>query len=174
MEKAEYKEKPIGHFGLALKNYTHFTSPIRRYPDLFIHRILSEYIFNKKSVLYLNKKYKKYVKKIAKTSSDSEKKAVLIERMCLDCFKAEFLKDKIGEKFEGTICSIIERGIFVVLDNTIEGFISIDNLDSSFYFEDNIRFVSKKLKKQYKIGDKINVFLKSVNVALSKIDFGLN
>ena len=171
MEKAEYSEKQIGHFGLALKNYSHFTSPIRRYPDLFIHRILSEYIFNKKNIDYIKTKYKKYIKKVAKTSSAAEKKAMLIERTSLDCFKAEFLKGKIGEKFKGRISSIIDRGIFVMLENTIEGFVSLKELHNSFYFENNIKFVSKKLSTSYEIGQEVKVILINLNISLGKIDF---
>lgn len=170
MEKAEYKETPIGHFGLALKKYTHFTSPIRRYPDLLIHRVLSEYIKNS-DLDSLNLKYKKYVKKAAKSSSKAEKKAISIERSCLDCFKAEFLEDKVGEKFKGEISSIIDRGIFVLLENTVEGFISLRELGSEFTFSDNLKFVSKDKKKSFEIGQKVEVIVKNVNISLGKIDF---
>ena len=170
MEKAEYKNTPIGHFGLALKKYTHFTSPIRRYPDLLIHRILSEYIQNA-NLDSLNLKYKKYVKRAAKSSSKAEKKAISIERSCVDCFKAEFLKDKIGEKFKGEISSIIDRGIFILLENTIEGFVSLKELGNNFIFSDNLKFVSKDKKKSYEIGQKVEVIVTNVNVSLGKIDF---
>lgn len=170
MEKAEYKETPIGHFGLALKKYTHFTSPIRRYPDLLIHRVLSEYIKNS-DLDSLNLKYKKYVKKAAKSSSKAEKKAISIERSCLDCFKAEFLEDKVGEKFKGEISSIIDRGIFVLLENTVEGFVSLRELGSEFIFSDNLKFVSKDKKKSFEIGQKVEVIVKNVNISLGKIDF---
>ncbi len=171
MEKAIYDTKPLGHFGLVLKNYTHFTSPIRRYPDLLIHRILKEYIFNSNSSKFLTKKYKKTVKKASKLASKSEKKAIFIERGCVDCFKAEYMERKIGETFTGIISSIINRGIFVMLNNTVEGFVSIKQLPKDLQFRDNLYFFSKQLNKSYKIGQTVKVSCTNVNISLGKIDF---
>ncbi len=173
MEKAEYQTKPLGHFGLVLKNYSHFTSPIRRYPDLLIHRILTEHLVNKTKINNITKKYSKIAKKAAKSSSKCERKAITIERACSNCFKAEFMKTKIGQTFEGVISSIISSGFFVMLENTIEGFVSIKELPQSFEFCDNFYFFSKKLNKSFKIGQKLKVTCFNVNISLGKIDFKL-
>lgn len=170
MEKAEYLEKASNHFGLALKTYCHFTSPIRRYSDLLVHRILKDFLFNGITKKELKKQYSHTTKKAAIQTSKTEKKAVLIERSSLSCFKAEFMQDKINQKFKAVISFIIDRGIFVILKNTIEGFVSAKSL-KGFEFCEDLSFVSKKLKKSYKIGQTIEVVCVNVNIYLGKIDF---
>lgn len=172
MEKAEYLEKSSNHFGLALKNYCHFTSPIRRYSDLLVHRILKDFLFKDISKKELKNKYKDLTKKAASQTSKTEKKAVLIERSCSSCFKAEFMQKKINQKFKATISFIIDRGIFVTLKNTIEGFVSAKSL-KGFEFCEDLSFVSKKLQKSYKIGQTVEVVCTNVNIYLGKIDFSI-
>ena len=174
MSKARYDTTAIGHFGLVLKNYTHFTSPIRRYPDLLIHRILSDYILKNEEIKVLNKTYKKITKKAAKQSSKTERTAISIERSCTNCFKAEYMKDKIGETFKGVISFITDRGMFVILDSLIEGFVSISSLDNSFKFHKELKLISTKTNQCYEIGQKVDVTLISCNISLGKIDFLIN
>ncbi len=171
MEKAQYCAKSDIHFGLVLKNYAHFTSPIRRYSDLMVHRILKDYIFNKKNSKTLKQIYHKEVKKAAKQTSKLERKSMLIERSCANCFKAEYMQSKIGKTLKGEISSIIDRGIFVTLKNTIEGFISLKDLDESFQFNKNLQLQSERLNKKYVIGQPIKIICSNVNVSLGKISF---
>ena len=171
MEKAEYKSKPTQHFGLVLKNYTHFTSPIRRYSDLIVHRILTDYMFNKTNYKKFEKIYEKQTKKVAKQTSKLEKKTILIERSCLNFFKAEYMQSKIGKTLKGEVSSITDRGVFVILKNTVEGFIALNELDKSFKFVENIKLYSEKLNKTYKLGQNVKVVCSEVNISLGKIYF---
>ncbi len=171
MAKAKYSPNPIGHYGLVLKNYTHFTSPIRRYSDLTIHRILTEYICKKESVKNLRKRYLKFVESASKQATETEKRAMLIERTTADCYKAEYMKSRVGENFEATITSITKNGLFVALENTIEGFVKIESLDGFYKYDGYIKLINPKTKKTYKIGQKVEVVCASSDVNSGKIDF---
>lgn len=171
MSKAKYSENPIGHYGLALENYAHFTSPIRRYPDLTIHRILSDYALGI-PIEEINNKYRKFVVKSSSQSSQQELNAMMIERECEDCYKAEYMSSHIGESFEGIISSVAGHGIYVRLANTVEGLIRIEALPEGEYEFDGL-FQLKQLngKKAYRIGDKILVRCVKSDINSGNIDF---
>lgn len=170
MAKAKYSEKNVGHYGLASKCYTHFTSPIRRYPDLIVHRYLRKYLFlNQVSAKDQDDALQKIIK-AAINSSQKERDAIDCEYEVEDMKKAEYMEPYIGEEYEATITSITNFGIFAALDNTIEGFIHISSLDGYFIYEENkMSLISKD--KTYRLGDKIKVRVKKASKELKQIDF---
>ena len=170
LKVARYEPENIGHFGIGGKYYCHFTSPIRRYPDLFIHRIISEYFTcTDKQKQRLAEKAEKY----AKTSSDREKVAQKVEREAESLKKAEFMEDKIGKEYEGIISSVTNFGIFVELENTIEGLIRFQDLGDEYfiYNESNRTLTGEKTNQVYKIGDKIKIKVIGASKELRQIDF---
>ncbi len=173
MAKARYSSQSIGHYGLALDNYTHFTSPIRRYSDLTIHRILSDYLFKKESTKNLKKHYSKFVSEASKHITETEKRAMLIERSTADCYKAEYMNNHIGEQFDGIITSIIKNGMFVTLPNTVEGFVRIETLKGNYQYDQFTKLVDLKTGHSYKIGQKVSVTCTLADVNSGKIDFEL-
>jgi ribonuclease R len=174
MAKAKYSEEPLGHFGLALKDYAHFTSPIRRYPDLAIHRIITD-ILAGYSKEWLCKRYGGFAHNAAEKSSNAELRAVAIERECEDCYKAEFMKSHIGAAFEGRISGVTESGFFVELPDTVEGRVSIRSLPEGEYdFSYPISLTEKFSGVSYNLGDTVRVICAAVNVSEGKIDFVLD
>ncbi len=173
MAKAKYDKSPIGHFGLALEDYSHFTSPIRRYPDLAIHRILSDVVqgFDQK---YLTKRYESYVQNASEQSSKMELVAMTVERKCEDCYKAEFMKSHVGETFDATIVSVIDFGFYVELPNTVEGLVHINTLRDDEYESDG-NFTIRGLfgGKTFTAGDKVKVVCVKTDVNSGNIDFEL-
>ncbi len=169
MQKARYAPENTGHFGLALDNYCHFTSPIRRYPDLTIHRIIKKFLDDKlpSNTLALSS----YVLEVSEQSSLTERMAEDAERTVDDQKKAEFMADKIGEEFNGKISGITESGIFVELDNTVEGFIYKEKLPKDNYIFDQTRFAMLGKNNQFRIGEKIYVKLVQVDIMTRHIDF---
>ena len=172
MQKARYLNKNLGHFGLALKDYCHFTSPIRRYPDLTIHRIIKEWL-HKDGKLSEERKNEidEFAFEAAEQSSACERNADYAERDVDDLWKAYLMKDRVGETFDATISSVTNFGIFVALENTVEGLIKIDDLPQDAYL-----FLDKQLRLKgsmhtYSLGDKIKVVLKNVNLQSRNIDF---
>lgn len=170
--KAKYSHENLGHFGLAAKYYCHFTSPIRRYPDLVIHRIIKESInkgIGAEREVYL----KKFVQEAAKQSSECEIAAQEAERETDDLKKVEFMQDRVGEAFEGVISSVTSFGMFVELDNTIEGLVRVSSMEDDYYIFDDKRYslIGENRKKVYKIGDEIKVKLIKADVAARQIDF---
>lgn len=171
MMKAKYSELPLGHFGLVMKEYAHFTSPIRRYADLSIHRILSDYLRDKDTDK-LKKKYTKFSEKASLRASQTEITAVNAERDCDKFYMAEFMQDKIGEKFAGIISGVAQSGIFVRLENTVEGRISTDLLpEGEYQTENNVAMVDTLSGIRFSVGDEINVVCAGVNVSMGTIDF---
>ncbi|MEG0663494.1 MAG: RNB domain-containing ribonuclease [Clostridia bacterium] len=170
MAKAKYSNEPLGHFGLVLDDYAHFTSPIRRYPDLCIHRILND-ICNKMSQSELNKKYESFVVRASVKSTEREIEAMKLERSCDDYYKAEFMQKHIGDDFVGTISSVTSFGIYVELENTCEGLIRIAGLSQGDYDYSNLRLKNMTNGKEYKIGDEIKVKVSAVDVNAGNIDF---
>ncbi len=176
LKVARYEAENKGHFGIASKYYCHFTSPIRRYPDLFIHRVisnLSEYVGNGQ-IEEMEEKADNY----AKNSSDREKVATKVERDAEDIKKAEFMEDKVGEEFEGIISSITGFGMFVELPSTVEGLVRFENFNSSVneyfnYNEDLKILVGARSGKIYKIGDKVKIRVIFASKLLKRIDFEL-
>lgn len=157
---ARYEAENKGHFGIASKYYCHFTSPIRRYPDLFIHRIISKYLETNYQIKETQlEKYNKQAVKYAEISSEREKIAQKVERDADNIKKAEYMQSKIGEEYEGIISSITSFGLFVELPNTVEGLIRFDDLGNEYfiYDEEKKTLQGEKSKKIYKIGDNIKI-----------------
>jgi len=174
LKVARYEAINKGHFGIASKYYCHFTSPIRRYPDLFIHRIISKYLENGYNLNEKDKdKYDGQALKNAEQSSEREKIAQKVERESLDIKKAEYMQDKIGNIYEGIISGVTAFGLFVELENTVEGLIRFDNLGNEFYIYDDERkrLIGEHTKETYKIGDKITVRVIEANKLLRKVAF---
>lgn len=171
---ARYENENKGHFGIASKYYCHFTSPIRRYPDLFIHRIISRYLENNYQLSDEQlEKYQEQSLRYAESSSDREKIAQKVERDAEDIKKAEFMQDKIGEEYDGIISSITSFGVFVELENTVEGLIRFDDLgDEYFIYDENKKTLQgEKSKKTYKIGDSIRIRVIFADKLTRRIDF---
>lgn len=173
MAKAKYSAEPVGHYGLAMKEYSHFTSPIRRYSDLAIHRILTAYEENP-SVDKLKKQFTKFSIKSSLQASQTELSAVNAERACEDFYMAEYMKNHIGEEFDGFISGVIANGIFVQLDNTVEGRIGVESLPVGFYeVQHSVSLVETNSKFAYTIGEKLKVKCVGVNVNSGLINFEL-
>jgi ribonuclease R len=170
MAKANYSTKNIGHFGLGFRYYTHFTSPIRRYPDVVVHRLLFEYLEKRK----IEKKHWDSYEKICLDSSLREKEASEAERSSIKYKQVEYMSGKIGENFEGTITGVTEWGLFVEEDKTkCEGLISVRNLSDDYYVFDKkgMSISGQKKKKKYRIGDKIKFRVKDANLNKKTIDY---
>ena len=172
MKKAIYSSASDYHFGLASENYCHFTSPIRRYPDLQIHRIIREYINGRLTEKKI-KSFEKILPEVADKCSFTERRAEQLEREIEDIRIAEFMSSKIGEEFEGVISGVTNFGVFVELDNTVEGLVHISNITDDYYIFDerNYCLTGERKKKTYKIGDIVNVKLIKVNIQNAEIDF---
>lgn len=171
LRQARYSPECLGHFGLAATYYCHFTSPIRRYPDLQIHRIIKEQISGKLSDKRITH-YENILYGVSDQSSVLERKAEMAERDVDDYYKAVFMSDKVGDEFEGHISGITNFGIFVELSNGVEGMISLESLpDYYIYYERSKTLVGETTKKVYKIGQKHKVKLIKVEVETRKIDF---
>lgn len=171
MAKAKYLEEPLGHFGLVLDDYAHFTSPIRRYPDLAIHRILTDLCYNKQSAKAIQKRYTAFAKEASAQSSQRELTSMRAERDCNDCYIAEYMLKHLGEDFEGFIVSIMDYGFYVELPNTVEGLVRIDSLKDGPYDFDGRFTLSKSGKPVYKVGDTVRVICAAANVSSGKVDF---
>lgn len=171
MAKAKYSDEPLGHFGLVLDDYAHFTSPIRRYPDLAIHRILTDLCYNKKTPDQIRKRYAAFANEAAHQSSERELVAMRIERACDDCYAAEYMSAHIGEHFEGMISSVQEFGFFVELPNTVEGLVRLDTLKNGPYDYDGRFALTKEGKSVYRVGDKVSVICAAANVSAGQVDF---
>lgn len=174
LKVARYESENDGHFGIASKYYCHFTSPIRRYPDLFIHRIISKYLENNYEISEKQKeKYEKQAEQYAKTSSDREKIATKVERDSIDIKMAEYMQDRIGEEYEGMVSSVTSFGIFVELDNTVEGLIRFENLGDEYfeYDEEHKQLIGEKTGITYKIGDRVKIKVINANKETRQIDF---
>lgn len=174
MKQARYSPECIGHFGLAARYYCHFTSPIRRYPDLMIHRIIKEYINGAIDESRVSKLTKE-VEYASKQSSDMERVAQDAEREVDDLKKAEYMADKVGEVFDGIISSVTGFGFFVELPNTIEGLIHISALDDDYYVfdEKHLSLIGERTKKVYRLGDEVKIKVSKVDIDLREIYFEL-
>lgn len=176
LKVARYESENKGHFGIASKYYCHFTSPIRRYPDLFIHRIISKYIENNYNISEQQiEKYNSLATKYSETSSEREKIAQKVERDSIDIKKAEYMQSKIGEEYEGIISNITSFGVFVELENTVEGLIRFENLGKEFFVYDENRktLIGEQTKTIYNIGDKIKIQVIEANKQLRRISFAI-
>ncbi len=171
MAKARYYDEPLGHFGLVLEDYAHFTSPIRRYPDLAIHRILTDFCYNKQPAEAVQKRYAAFANEASGQSSERELIAMRIERDCSDCYAAEYMSAHVGESFEGVISSVQEFGFFVELPNTVEGRVSMESLKNGPYDYDGRFAYTKYGKTAYRVGDTVRVICAGANVSAGQIDF---
>ena len=174
MKLAKYESENKGHFGIAGKYYCHFTSPIRRYPDLFIHRIISKYLDENYNVdSSFVEEHMVQAKNRAEQSSEREKIATKVEREAEKMKKAEYMKQKIGQEYEGIISSVTEFGVFVELENTVEGLIRFDNLGDEFYeYDENRKILTgEKTRETFKLGDKIKIRVIKASKELRQVDF---
>ncbi|MCL2587547.1 MAG: ribonuclease R [Firmicutes bacterium] len=170
MQKAKYQERNIGHFGLGASHYSHFTSPIRRYPDLAIHRIIKMMINRELSEPKLEF-LRDFVKAAAFQSTRMEIAATEAEREVENLKRAEFMRDKIGEKFSGTISGIKEFGVFVYLPNTVEGLIRLENMPDDTYRFDAKQNILVGKRRTYKMGDKLDVIVSAVHMPRRQVEF---
>ena len=171
MSKALYEEKPKGHYGLVLKDYAHFTSPIRRYPDLAIHRIMTDMLKGtEKETMIL--RYTDFAERASKQSSEREVIAMQIERKAEDCYKAEYARRHLGECYEGTISGVTPRGLVIELDNGVEGFVPASSLTpSGTSLTEGVRLTDPASGKTWSLGDKMMITIVRADVNLGKIDF---
>ena len=167
MAKAAYSTRNIGHYGLSFEHYTHFTSPIRRYPDMMVHRLLERYLAGGRSVN--EQKYEE----LCKHSSDMETKAANAERASIKYKQVEFMQDHIGQIYSGVISGVTDWGIYVELENKIEGMVPIRELDDDFYIfdEKNYALVGKHSNKTYQLGDDVTVKIWRTNLERKQLDF---
>lgn len=170
MAKARYSNKNLGHYGLASECYTHFTSPIRRYADLMVHRAIKEYYLNHDSY---SENTEILMGEIATHISAQEKTIEKLERSVADMKKAEYMENYIGEVFEGVISSVVKWGFYVELPNTIEGLVASSTFDSNDYTfnEELLLWSSKRKKRQFQMGDKVEVIVESASKDLREINF---
>lgn len=173
MQKAIYSELNLGHYGLAFKYYSHFTSPIRRYPDLIVHRCLREYLFNTESAADHIDFYKVNMPAIAKQASETERNAVLLEREVSDMKKAEYISKYINKEFDGIISSVTSFGLYVSLPNTVEGLVHITELRDDYYVYDQnlMMLVGERRKKIFRVGDNVRIKVMKTNIPAGEIDF---
>lgn len=173
MKKAEYSKDNIGHFGLASKAYTHFTSPIRRFPDLTVHRLLKKYLVEKDLSMSTISYYDSALVEIAEHSSEKEVGSVNAERDVLDMKMAEYMESHIGEIHEGIITTVTNFGFFVELPNMVEGLVHVSTLKGDFYnyIPEKLAMIGTNTKVQYRIGDKVKIKVVSASKATAMIDF---
>jgi ribonuclease R len=172
LAKARYSHQNLGHFGLAAKFYCHFTSPIRRYPDLIIHRLMKEYM--KGNVPRQRDEYlRDKLPEIARHCSERERNAEDAERDTEDLKKVEYMKSKEGEVFEGTISNVTSFGMFVELDNTAEGLVRMSSMDDDYYIFDEKRYclVGERTIKVYRIGEKVVIRVARADIESRQLDF---
>ena len=171
MSKACYEEKPKGHYGLVLKDYAHFTSPIRRYPDLAIHRMMTDLLSgtDKETMIV---RYTDFAEKASKHSSEREVLAVQIERKAEDYYKAEYARRHLGECYEGIISGVTQRGIFVELENGVEGFVPASSLTATgTTLTEGIRLSDPASGKTWSLGDSMMITIVRADINLGKVDF---
>ena len=175
MMRARYSPECAGHFGLAAKFYSHFTSPIRRYPDLLIHRIIKEVLREGQISPRRWRILTEVVGSAARQSSEREQLATEAERTIDDMKKAEYMAGKIGETFTGIISGVVSFGFFVELPNTVEGLVHVSNLHDDYYIFDAEAYtlIGRRLKKRYRMGDSVHIKVEKVNVEEATIDFSL-
>ena len=170
MAKAVYSTQNIGHYGLGFPNYTHFTSPIRRYPDMMVHRLLQHYLDGKPSVD--NEQYEKW----CKHSSDQERKAAEAERESIKYFQVLFMENEVGKSFKGVISGVSEWGIYVeIIENKCEGMVRLREISGDFFtFDEKMhRIVGHNTGTMYQLGDEVEITVKAADLANRRLDFEL-
>ena len=169
MEKARYSTEETGHFGLALSDYSHYTSPIRRYPDTSIHRVLSAFVEGMPAE-EVRRRYAQFCETSATESSRNEIRALIAERDAEDCYMAEYMSQHIGEHFEGAVSGVTMRGVFVRLENSVEGFVSLDAFEGEDFVYDGL-ITQRSPKRELTIGTPLPIIVASAYVATGKVDF---
>lgn len=169
MEKARYSTEETGHFGLALSDYSHYTSPIRRYPDTSIHRVLSAFVEGMPAE-EVRRRYAQFCETSATESSRNEIRALIAERDAEDCYMAEYMSQHIGEHFEGSVSGVTMRGVFVRLENSVEGFVSLDAFEGEDFVYDGL-ITQRSPKRELTIGTPLPIIVASAYVATGKVDF---
>lgn len=169
MEKARYSTEETGHFGLALSDYSHYTSPIRRYPDTSIHRVLSAFVEGMPAE-EVRRRYAQFCETSATESSRNEIRALIAERDAEDCYMAEYMSQHIGEHFEGNVSGVTMRGVFVRLENSVEGFVSLDAFEGEDFVYDGL-ITQRSPKRELTIGTPLPIIVASAYVATGKVDF---
>lgn len=173
MQQAKYNAESLGHFGLSTEFYTHFTSPIRRYPDLIVHRLIRTYLINEDTSSETVFQWGQVMDEIADHTSGRERRAVEAERDTDALKKAQFMSDKVGEEFIGIISSITNFGMFIELENTVEGLVHISNMTDDYYrFEDrHLTMIGERTGRQFRIGDEVKIRVANVTIEESSVDF---
>jgi ribonuclease R len=173
MQQAKYYPESLGHFGLSTEFYTHFTSPIRRYPDLIVHRLIRTYLIEGDISSSTQEKWNSRLTEIAEHSSSMERRSVEAERETDELKKSEYMLDKIGEEYDGIISSVTNFGMFVELTNTIEGLVHVSYMTDDYYRYDERHFamIGERTGKVFRIGDEITVRVVNVNKEERAIDF---
>ncbi|MCK4992853.1 MAG: RNB domain-containing ribonuclease, partial [Bacteroidales bacterium] len=170
MAKARYSTNHIGHYGLAFKDYAHFTSPIRRYPDLMVHRLLAHYLEQGES-----KNAETYDKRCQHTS-EMERKAVEAERASIKYKQVEFMQDKVGKEFDGVVSGLTEWGIYVeIIENKCEGMVSIKGIVDDFYEfdEEEYMIIGRQTGRKFEIGDEVKIEVMNANLSRRQLDYKL-
>jgi ribonuclease R len=174
MKKAVYSAEPGKHFGLAAQYYSHFTSPIRRYPDLQIHRIIKWSLKGTMSAKKLDQ-LESWLPEVADHTSMTERRAEEAEREVDDMKKAQYMAERIGEEYDGIVSSVTNFGMFVQLENTIEGLVHFSNMEDDFYFfdEENYMIIGERTKKTYRLGDEVRIKVIGADIGKKNIDFAV-
>src|SRR5690625_3638810 len=175
MKQAKYDPHSVGHFGLSTEFYTHFTAPIRRYPDLIVHRLIRTYLLNGNMDKATLDSWKEKLPEIARHSSEMERAAVEAEREVDDLKKAEYMQDKIGEEYVGAISSVTNFGLFVELENTVEGLVHVSYMTDDYYHFDERSYAlsGERTGNVYRIGEEVKVKVIAVNIEERAVDFEL-
>ena len=175
MQQARYSPESLGHFGLAARYYTHFTSPIRRYPDLIVHRLLRESFATGSIPMARQEKLRELLPEIADHASERERIAIEAERETTDIKKIEYMAQFVGEEFKGIISGVTAFGIFVELDNGVEGLVHVSTMTNDFYEykEEQFAMVGEKTQQRYRLGDEVEVLLVRANIEERNLDFVL-
>ncbi len=173
LAKARYDVENLGHFGLASKCYCHFTSPIRRYPDLMVHRLIDRFIVNKN--IEYDKEFINNLIFVSEICSSHERRSLTIEREVIDLMSAKYMAPKVGQVFEGSLVSMTVNGMFVEIDNGIDGFIPFESIEKDFFIYDEKRMMAygKRSGQKYMLGDRVKVNLDAVNIPRAQINFSL-
>jgi ribonuclease R len=172
MRKAEYSEENKGHFGLGFDCYCHFTSPIRRYPDLAIHRIIKKSLHSRLSAKEIERLAAK-VPNISVQSSERERLAMEAERAVEDIKKAEYMMERLGKEYNGVVSGVTPNALFVELDNTIEGVVPLSTMDDDFYeyYEKLYCVIGERTKKRYNLGDEVKIMVHAVDTSIPRVEF---
>jgi ribonuclease R len=173
MQQAKYFDESLGHFGLSTEFYTHFTAPIRRYPDLIVHRLIRTYLIEKDVSAQTIAHWSARLSEIAEHTSERERRAVDAERDTESLKKSQFMLDKIGEEFDGVVSSVTNFGMFIELENTIEGLVHVSHMTDDYYrFDDRqMMMIGERSGKQFRLGDEVTVKVIGVKPEESTIDF---